>query len=159
MNSTQTTSDDVATTLVRINSPDSEELASQIISLLSISMLSMIMGSKTGDSRFGDLSVSRILIMALYIWSWAFTIIATILVSTNNRTCFRYWRKKKELYRWRFCPLFPFPSSSPKKHFKSDQLTATNAALTSLDNYISCILTSYTCDVFYAGTKMIIYQW
>ncbi|KAI9289612.1 hypothetical protein BC943DRAFT_314763 [Umbelopsis sp. AD052] len=111
MNSTQATSDDVVAALSRVSSPDSEELASQIISLLSISVLSMIMGSKTGDTRFGELSVSRILIMGLYIWSWAFTIIATILVSTNNH------------------------------------------------NYISCILTSYTCDVFYAGTKMIIYQW
>jgi hypothetical protein len=90
MNSTQATSDDVAAALRRVNSPDQEELASQIISLLSISVLSMIMGSKTGDTRFGELSVSRILIMGLYIWSWAFTIIATILVSTNNRMCFRH---------------------------------------------------------------------
>lgn len=83
MSSTQATND--AASLQSISKPDVEELASQILSLASISLLSMIMGSKTGDSRFGELSVSRILIMALYFWSWAFTIISTILVSTNNR--------------------------------------------------------------------------
>jgi hypothetical protein len=83
MSSTQATND--AASFQRISQPDVEELASQVLSLASISLLSMIMGSKTGDSRFGELSVSRILIMALYFWSWAFTIISTILVSTNNR--------------------------------------------------------------------------
>jgi hypothetical protein len=83
MSSTQATND--AASLQSISQPDVEELASQVLSLASISLLSMIMGSKTGDSRFGELSVSRILIMALYFWSWAFTIISTILVSTNNR--------------------------------------------------------------------------
>jgi hypothetical protein len=68
-----------------ISQPDPEELASQIVSLLSISVLSIIMGNKTSETRFGEMSVSRILIMFLYFWSWAFTIIATILVPTNNR--------------------------------------------------------------------------
>ncbi|KAJ2961904.1 hypothetical protein NQZ79_g2951 [Umbelopsis isabellina] len=108
MNSTEISSSPNAAS---ISQPDPEELASQIVSLFSISVLSIIMGNKTSETRFGEMSVSRILIMCLYFWSWAFTIIATILVPTNNH------------------------------------------------NYTSCILTSYTCDVFYAGTKMIIYQW
>jgi hypothetical protein len=86
MNSTQATSAEAAAALARVSAPDVEELASQVLSLVSISVLSLIMGSKSGDTRFGDLSVSRILIMFLYFWSWAFTVIATILVSTNNRT-------------------------------------------------------------------------
>lgn len=88
MSATQATTD--AAVLQRMNSPDPEELASQILSLVSISVLSIIMGSKTGDTRFGELSVSRILITALYFWSWAFTIISTILVSTNNRKSIRW---------------------------------------------------------------------
>ncbi|CAO3675404.1 unnamed protein product [Umbelopsis vinacea] len=57
MSSTQATND--AASFQRISQPDVEELASQVLSLASISLLSMIMGSKTGDSRFGELSAFR----------------------------------------------------------------------------------------------------
>lgn len=81
MNSTENSPSPNAANL---GQPDAEELASQIVSLFSISVLSIIMGNKTSETRFGEMSVSRVLIMCLYVWSWAFTVIATILVPTNN---------------------------------------------------------------------------
>lgn len=64
--------------------PDSGELSSQMISLLSITVMSTLFGIKTYNVQYKYLSYSRWLILALYVLSWAFTVAATIFVSTNN---------------------------------------------------------------------------
>lgn len=64
--------------------PDSSEIAAKIVSLLSITVLSTLFGTKTFNIQFKYLSYSRWLVLALYILSWAFTAISMVLVTTNN---------------------------------------------------------------------------
>jgi hypothetical protein len=68
----------------RTPQPDHGELASQIISLLSISVMATLFGIKTYNVQFKYLSYSRWLILALYVMSWGFTTSATLFASTNN---------------------------------------------------------------------------
>jgi hypothetical protein len=64
--------------------PDAGELSSQVISLISITVMSVLFGIKTHNVQYKYLSYSRWLILALYVLSWAFTLAATVFVSTNN---------------------------------------------------------------------------
>ncbi|KAG0165970.1 hypothetical protein DFQ30_007751 [Apophysomyces sp. BC1015] len=64
--------------------PDASELASQLVTLLCISIMSCLFGIKTFNVQFKYLSLSRWLVIMLYIFSWAFTVTAMVLVSTNN---------------------------------------------------------------------------
>jgi uncharacterized membrane protein len=64
--------------------PDPGELASQMISLLSISVMAILFGIKTYNVQFKYLSYSRWLILGLYVLSWGFTLSATVFASTNN---------------------------------------------------------------------------
>ncbi|KAI8064628.1 hypothetical protein BC940DRAFT_305544 [Gongronella butleri] len=91
--------------------PDSGEIASQIIGLLSASGMCFLFGIKTYNVQYKYLSYSKWLVIILYMCSWAFTACGLILVSTNN------------------------------------------------GNYMSCLLSEFSCDVFYAGTKITIYLW
>ncbi|KAI9349346.1 hypothetical protein BD770DRAFT_326996 [Pilaira anomala] len=91
--------------------PDISEIASEFVSLVCVSLLSILFGIKTYNVQYKYLSCSRWLITALYALSWAFTISATVFVSTNN------------------------------------------------GNFLSCFLSEVACDLFYAGTKIIIYAW
>ncbi|KAI7906600.1 uncharacterized protein BX663DRAFT_497043 [Cokeromyces recurvatus] len=91
--------------------PDSGELLSELVSLFSISIMSVLFGIKTFNVQFKYLSYSRWLVLTLYILSWSFTMSAAIFASTNN------------------------------------------------GNYMSCFLSEMTCDIFYSGTKIVIYCW
>ncbi|KAI8095196.1 hypothetical protein BDF21DRAFT_328569 [Thamnidium elegans] len=91
--------------------PDGSEIASEFVSLICVTVLSLLIGIKTYNVQFKYLSCSRWLIIALYSLSWAFTISATIFVSTNN------------------------------------------------GNFMSCFFSEMACDLFYSGTKIIIYSW
>ncbi|KAI9312604.1 hypothetical protein BX666DRAFT_2030926 [Dichotomocladium elegans] len=64
--------------------PDSSELASKIVSLLSITVMSILFGIKTYNVQFKYLTYSRWLVLVLYIISWGFTCAATLFVTTNN---------------------------------------------------------------------------
>lgn len=71
--------------------PDGSELASKLVSLLSISVMSILFGIKTFNVQFKYLTYSRWLVLTLYIISWGFTCAATLFVSTNNQnllSCF-----------------------------------------------------------------------
>lgn len=66
--------------------PDGAELAAKLVSLFSFSLLSLLFGVETYNVHFRYLTYSRWLVLILYIFSWAFTIISMLLVTTNNRT-------------------------------------------------------------------------
>lgn len=88
-----------------------DEILSQVISLSCISVLSILAGAKTSTEKLRHLTYARLLILLVYLASWAFTTMSTILIATNNY------------------------------------------------NEISCALSILTCDVFYAGSKILIYAW
>ncbi|KAH8551896.1 hypothetical protein BGW37DRAFT_455832 [Umbelopsis sp. PMI_123] len=88
-----------------------DEILSQFISLSCISVLSVLFGAKSTAERLRHLTYARLLVLVIYIVSWAFTAASTLLVATNNY------------------------------------------------NQISCTLSIITCDVFYAGSKILIYAW
>lgn len=64
--------------------PDWGEIASKLVSLLSITIMTILFGIKTYNVQFQYLTYSRWLVLALYIMSWGFTCAATLFVSTNN---------------------------------------------------------------------------
>ncbi|KAI8987017.1 hypothetical protein BDB01DRAFT_784279 [Pilobolus umbonatus] len=69
---------------VRTPQPDVEELIAKIISLLASTLLSTLFGLKTYNVHYKYLTYSRWLILMLYFFSWAFTTISILLVTTNN---------------------------------------------------------------------------
>lgn len=71
-------------TIIRSTQPDSGELAAKVISLLCVSSLSTLFGLKTFNVQFKYLSYSKWIVLALYLFSWAFTVMGMILVTTNN---------------------------------------------------------------------------
>ncbi|KAI7859390.1 hypothetical protein BDC45DRAFT_214254 [Circinella umbellata] len=64
--------------------PDGGELASKIVSLLSIGAMSVLFGIKTFNVQFKYLTYSRWLVLVLYIISWGFTCAGMLFVTTNN---------------------------------------------------------------------------
>ncbi|KAI9496691.1 hypothetical protein BDB00DRAFT_785428 [Zychaea mexicana] len=64
--------------------PDGGELASKIVSLLSVGAMSMLFGIKTFNVQFKYLTYSRWLVLILYIISWGFTCAGMLFVTTNN---------------------------------------------------------------------------
>lgn len=73
--------------------PDTSELASQLIALLSITVMMVLFGVKTFNVQYKYLTYSRWLVVYLYINSWLFTFAAIVLVTTNNGTsllCFDF---------------------------------------------------------------------
>ncbi|CAO3689227.1 unnamed protein product [Rhizopus stolonifer] len=71
-------------TIIQSTQPDSGELAAKIISLLCVSSLSTLFGLKTFNVQFKYLSYSKWIVLALYLFSWAFTVMGMVLVTTNN---------------------------------------------------------------------------
>lgn len=67
--------------------PDGSEMAAKIVSLFSITLLSVLFGIKTYNVQYKFLTYSRWMVLALYLCSWAFTTISTLLVTTNNSMC------------------------------------------------------------------------
>lgn len=65
--------------------PDGPEIAAKLVSLFSISLISLLFGIKTFNVHYRYLTYSRWLILTLYLFSWSFTTISTLLVTTNNR--------------------------------------------------------------------------
>ncbi|KAF9308927.1 hypothetical protein BG003_010418 [Podila horticola] len=64
--------------------PDPEESVSLFISLASISLMSVLFGRKTAGTKLATVNYARGLVISLYMISWAFSLIAAMLVQTNN---------------------------------------------------------------------------
>ncbi|KAG0353717.1 hypothetical protein BG005_007054 [Podila minutissima] len=64
--------------------PDPEESVSLFISLASISLMSVLFGRKTAGTKLATVNYARGLVISLYLVSWAFSLIAAMLVQTNN---------------------------------------------------------------------------
>lgn len=64
-------------------SPDKWEILSEINSVLCITLVCFFLGRKLSSSQ-GPAHYARVLVMALFTCSWAFNLITTLLVSTNN---------------------------------------------------------------------------
>jgi hypothetical protein len=74
----------IAGKYLRSTQPNGAELASEVVSLTSLTVMSLLFGIKTYNVQFRFLSYSRWLVLLLYALSWAFTFTSTIFVSTNN---------------------------------------------------------------------------
>ncbi|KAG9066374.1 hypothetical protein KI688_001599 [Linnemannia hyalina] len=68
-----------------IYQPEKVEIASLFISLLCISVMSLLFGRKTAGTRIGSINYARGLVIMLYFLSWLFSVVAAMLVQTNNR--------------------------------------------------------------------------
>ncbi|KAF9579993.1 hypothetical protein BGW38_003532 [Lunasporangiospora selenospora] len=64
--------------------PDVSESLSLFLSLSCISVMSLLFGRKTSGTTWSTINYARGLVIALYILSWAFSIMAAMLVQTNN---------------------------------------------------------------------------
>ncbi|KAG0323138.1 hypothetical protein BGZ99_002914 [Dissophora globulifera] len=64
--------------------PDAEESVSLFISLSCISVMALLFGRKTAGTKLRSINYARGLVVALFLVSWAFSIIAAMLVQTNN---------------------------------------------------------------------------
>ncbi|KAG0319724.1 hypothetical protein BG000_003801 [Podila horticola] len=64
--------------------PDAQESVSLFISLSCISIMALLFGRKTSATKINSINYARGLVVALYLVSWMFSIIAAMLVQTNN---------------------------------------------------------------------------
>ncbi|KAF9193262.1 hypothetical protein BGZ51_003781 [Haplosporangium sp. Z 767] len=64
--------------------PDPEESISLFISLACITVMACLFGRKTAGTKLNTINYARGLVVALYLVSWAFSVIAAMLVQTNN---------------------------------------------------------------------------
>ncbi|KAG0283781.1 hypothetical protein BGZ96_011842 [Linnemannia gamsii] len=64
--------------------PETVEILSLFISLACISVMSLLFGRKTAGTRIGNINYARGLVIMLYFLSWLFSVIAAMLVQTNN---------------------------------------------------------------------------
>ncbi|KAG0321758.1 hypothetical protein BGZ99_003692 [Dissophora globulifera] len=64
--------------------PDASESVSLFISLSCVSVMSLLSGRKTAGTKFGTVNYPRALVIGLYIVSWLFSLVAAMLVQTNN---------------------------------------------------------------------------
>lgn len=60
------------------------ESVSLFISLASISAMSVLFGRKTAGTKLSTINYARGLVVSLYIISWTFSLVAAMLVQTNN---------------------------------------------------------------------------
>ncbi|KAF9961832.1 hypothetical protein BGZ72_001382 [Mortierella alpina] len=68
----------------RLHTPDAGESISLFISLACISLMSLLFGRKTAGTKLTSLNYARSLVVLLYICSWLFSLMAAMLVQTNN---------------------------------------------------------------------------
>ncbi|RUS26935.1 hypothetical protein BC938DRAFT_483915 [Jimgerdemannia flammicorona] len=61
-----------------------EETLGQLVCIACISAMSALFGIKIAGNRLKDLNYARILVLLLYVTSWAFTNMAAVLISTNT---------------------------------------------------------------------------
>lgn len=120
-------------TFIVTTQPDWGELSSQIVSLLAITITCCLFGVKTFKIKYRQLTYAKWLVVSLYICSWSFTASSTILGSTNN--------------------------GNKTEWTENDIYADLHVAWVSLGNQLSCFLSIMACDLFYCGTKMIIYLW
>ncbi|KAG0325670.1 hypothetical protein BGZ99_000318 [Dissophora globulifera] len=64
--------------------PDPEETVSLFLSLACITFVSVLFGRKTAGTKLNSINYARGLVVALYIVSWSFSLVAAMLVETNN---------------------------------------------------------------------------
>ncbi|GJJ69048.1 hypothetical protein EMPS_01394 [Entomortierella parvispora] len=64
--------------------PDSAETGSLFISLACISVMALLFGRKTAGTKLSSINYARGLVVALYMVSWVFSLIASMLVQTND---------------------------------------------------------------------------
>ncbi|KAF9108147.1 hypothetical protein BGX29_003026 [Mortierella sp. GBA35] len=64
--------------------PETVEILSLFISLVCITLMSLLFGRKTAGTRLGSINYARGLVITLYLFSWLFSVIAAMLVQTNN---------------------------------------------------------------------------
>ncbi|KAF9937480.1 hypothetical protein BGZ65_001455 [Modicella reniformis] len=64
--------------------PDLEESVSLFTSLACISIMAILFGRKTAGTKLETLNYARGLVVGLYLVSWAFSIVATMLIQSNN---------------------------------------------------------------------------
>lgn len=112
--------------------PDGMEIASELTSLVCITVLALALGAKTYGEKIKSLNYGRVLVILLYTLSWAFATTSIVVVSTNNS-------------KWLSC--------------SSSISLANNFPLFPADNIVSCTLGMLACDFFYAGSKIAIYAW
>ncbi|KAF9328335.1 hypothetical protein BG006_008469 [Podila minutissima] len=67
-----------------MNQPDAPESISLFISLSCISVMALLFGRKTSATKINSINYARGLVVALYLVSWMFSVIAAMLVQTNN---------------------------------------------------------------------------
>ncbi|KAG0262015.1 hypothetical protein BG011_000439 [Mortierella polycephala] len=64
--------------------PEPEESVSLFISLACITVMACLFGRKTAGTKLSTINYARGLVVALYLVSWLFSVIAAMLVQTNN---------------------------------------------------------------------------
>lgn len=64
--------------------PDTQETISLFISLTCITIMSVLFGRKTAGTTIRTLNYARWLVVGLFITSWLFSLMAAMLVQTNN---------------------------------------------------------------------------
>ncbi|KAF9896926.1 hypothetical protein BX616_006492 [Lobosporangium transversale] len=64
--------------------PDTVESLSLFFSLSCITLMSALFGRKTAGTQFSNINYARGLVVSLYLVSWLFSIMAAMLVQTNN---------------------------------------------------------------------------
>ncbi|KAG0205332.1 hypothetical protein BGX28_003040 [Mortierella sp. GBA30] len=67
-----------------LSKPDASESISLFISLSCISLMSLLFGRKTAGTKLSTLNYARGLVIGLYLCSWLFSVMAAMLVQTNN---------------------------------------------------------------------------
>lgn len=111
--------------------PDPLEIMAEGICLTCLTILAAATGAKTSGERLKTITYARTLVIIVYCFSWAFTAITVVVLSTNYST---------------------------STHHITDVLTQCRwMCLT--DNPVSCTTGITSCDVFYAGSKVIMYCW
>jgi hypothetical protein len=64
--------------------PDILEIISEFISLVCITLLASAIGSKTFGETIKTINYGRVMVIILYLLSWAFATTSAVVVSTNN---------------------------------------------------------------------------
>jgi hypothetical protein len=64
--------------------PDVLEIISEFISLVCITVLATAIGSKTFGETLKTINYGRVMVIILYLMSWAFATTSAVVVSTNN---------------------------------------------------------------------------
>ncbi|KAF9439205.1 hypothetical protein BGZ76_008571 [Entomortierella beljakovae] len=67
-----------------IRTPDDVEIGALFLSLACITIMSLLFGRKTSSTTIASLNYPRALVVALYVVSWLFSIMASMLAQTNN---------------------------------------------------------------------------